>query len=71
MKSDNSKKITSNCILPKAAVCLDPIGNRKLPCVIGNKADCKKCGCVVPFQIESVIVKKQIESFLVTKKLFT
>jgi len=71
MKSDKSKKITSNCILPKAVICLDPMGNRKLPCVIGRKADCEKCGCVVPFQIESVIVKKQIESFQVTKKLFT
>jgi len=71
MRSNNSKKITSNCILPKAVICLDPMGNRKLPCVIGNKADCKRCGCVIPFQIQSVIIKKEIESFLVTKKLFT
>ena len=71
MKSDNSKKITSNCILPKATICLDSMGNRKLPCVIGNKADCNKCGCTIPFQIESLIVKKQIESFQSTKKLFT
>ncbi|MCK5474650.1 MAG: hypothetical protein KAI53_04535, partial [Candidatus Aenigmarchaeota archaeon] len=70
MKSNNSKKITSNCIVPKAAVCLDPMGKRKLPCVIGNKADCSKCGCIVPFQIESII-RKQIKSFYVTKKLFT
>ena len=71
MKSDSSKKITSNCVVKKAAVCLDPMGERKLPCVIGNKADCLKCGCIVPFQIESLMVKKQIESFYVTKKLFT
>jgi len=71
MKSNNSKSITSNCILPKAVVCLDPLGNRKLPCVIGDKADCSRCGCVVPFQIESVIVRKQISSFKVTKTLFT
>ncbi|MFA6096709.1 MAG: radical SAM protein [Candidatus Paceibacterota bacterium] len=71
MKSKNSTGITSNCILPKAVICLDPMGNRKLPCVIGGKADCARCGCVVPFQIESVIVKKQIGSFIVTKKLFT
>jgi Fe-coproporphyrin III synthase len=71
MKSENSRKITSNCALPKSVICLDPMGNRKLPCVIGSKADCAKCGCVVPFQIESVIVRKQIESFSVTKNLFT
>ena len=71
MRSDSSKKITSNCVVKKAAVCFDPMGKRKLPCVIGDKADCSRCGCIVPFQIESLMVKKQIESFYVTKKLFT
>jgi len=71
MKSKNSKKITLNCILPKAVICLDPVGNRKLPCVIGSKADCSRCGCIVPFQIESLIMKKQIKSFYITKRLFT
>lgn len=71
MKSENSKGITSKCKLPQAVICLDPMGNRKLPCVIGEKADCSRCGCVIPFQIESVIIRKQVESFFVTKKLFT
>jgi len=70
MKSNNSKKITLNCILPRAVICLDPMGNRKLPCVIGDKADCSRCGCIIPFQMESVLIKKQIKSFQVTKKLF-
>jgi Fe-coproporphyrin III synthase len=71
MKSKNSKHITSNCKLPQAVISLDPVGNRKLPCVLGKKADCSRCGCVVPFQVESIVIKKQIESFIVTKKLFT
>ena len=71
MKSENSKNVTKNCKLPQAVISLDPVGNRKLPCVLGEKADCSKCGCVVPFQVESIIMKKQLESFLVTKKLFT
>jgi len=71
MLSENSKKITEDCIVPKAVVCLDPMGKRKLPCVIGNKADCSRCGCVIPFFMESVLIRKHIRSFLITKKGFT
>lgn len=70
MLSENSKDITSNCVVRKAAFCIDPMGNRKLPCVIGDKADCLKCGCIVPFFIESVFVRKQIKSLLIIKKGF-
>lgn len=71
MLSENSKKITLNCSVPKVVICLDPMGNRKLPCVIGEKADCSKCGCAVPFFIESVIIRKQIRSLLILKRGFT
>jgi MoaA/NifB/PqqE/SkfB family radical SAM enzyme len=52
MKSENCNKITENCILKKAVLCLDPLGGRKFPCVIGEKANCSKCGCIVPFYME-------------------
>lgn len=71
MKSENSKKITTNCILSKATFCMDPMGNRKFPCVIGEKADCSRCGCIVPFSIESVVNRKNIKSFFIAKKLYT
>jgi len=71
MLSKNSKRTTPNCLVPKAVICLDPMGNRKLPCVIGNKADCARCGCIVAFSIHSIFTKKQIASFLTTKKLFS
>ena len=71
MLSKNSERITSNCLVPKAVICFDPMGNRKLPCVIGNKADCARCGCIVAFSMDSIFAKKQIASFLVTKKLFS
>lgn len=71
MLSKNSKNITKNCLLPKAVVCLDSMGNQKLPCVIGQKADCSKCGCIIPFFVESVIVRKQVKSLYSTKKGFT
>jgi len=53
MKAENCRKITENCVLPRAVICLDPLGKRKLPCVIGNKADCSKCGCIVPFYLKN------------------
>lgn len=71
MLSKNSKKITLNCLLPKSVISLDPMGNRKMPCLMGNKADCSRCGCAIPFFQESVYIKKQLKSFAVTKKLFT
>jgi len=55
MKSENSGKITKNCLLPKATISLDPMGKRKLPCVIGEKADCSRCGCVVPFYLKELL----------------
>jgi len=71
MKSKNSRKISQNCILQRAVISLDPMGNQKLPCVMGDKADCSRCGCVVPFYIESIMVKKQIKSFFSARKLFS
>ncbi len=69
MLSRNSKN--KRCLVPEAVICLDPMGKRKLPCVIGDKADCSRCGCIVSFSMESIFKKKQVGSFLVTKKLFS
>jgi len=71
MLSENSKKVTSACFLPKAVVSLDPQGNIKPSCVIGEKADCSRCGCVIPFFIESLLVRKQLKSLPIIKKGFT
>jgi len=71
MRSVSSAAITAKCPVPEAVVCLDPMGNRKFPCVIGPKADCARCGCIVPFQIESIVTRKQLASLAVTKRLFT
>lgn len=70
MKSTNSSLVTSNCISPKAFVSIDSSGNVKSPCVMGHSADCTKCGCLVPFQLKSVLVKKSLDSLLLTKKFY-
>lgn len=70
LKSENARAVTDNCPTKKYALCIDPLGNIKKPCVLGKKADCSRCGCIIPFQIESTIVRKQWKSFYITKKGF-
>jgi Fe-coproporphyrin III synthase len=68
MKSKNAKKLMKNCPIPKAAVCISPIGTIKKPCVIGEHADCSRCGCIIAYFIESFFVRKQFGSFVVAYK---
>ncbi len=49
MRSNTAKEIVANCNSKDIVYSIDPSGNRKLPCVIGEKADCTRCGCVVPY----------------------
>lgn len=70
MFSKKAKKITTHCLLPKAVICLDPTGQRKLPCVIGEKADCSRCGCVIPYFLESGLVRRETTWFFVSKRAF-
>ncbi len=49
MKSSSAKKIVNNCSSPRKVYSIDASGKRKLPCVIGPKADCSRCGCLVPY----------------------
>jgi MoaA/NifB/PqqE/SkfB family radical SAM enzyme len=49
MKSDRAKPLTDDCLYAKVAPSLGPDGTRKEPCMLGPKADCDGCGCIVPF----------------------
>ncbi|MEW6358611.1 MAG: radical SAM protein [Planctomycetota bacterium] len=51
MKSDRCKPITANCLYRTQAFCYDPMGRVKRPCMMGPKADCSRCGCVLPFHL--------------------
>ncbi len=68
MKSEKSSEITMKCVVPDAVICLNPMGKRKLPCVIGNKADCLRCGCVIPFFMDSLI-KNHIKKHKNSRKI--
>ncbi len=51
MKSQYSKKVTDNCIFEKKGYSLTTTGEIKEKCMLGPKADCDRCGCVVPFYL--------------------
>jgi MoaA/NifB/PqqE/SkfB family radical SAM enzyme len=70
-RSDRAHEaIGDNCRLKWACVALDAQGKRKEPCVLGPKADCSRCGCVVPFMLRA-LKDKDPETLLITSRLFT
>jgi MoaA/NifB/PqqE/SkfB family radical SAM enzyme len=54
MRSDNCRSVTDNCLLRDRSFALDASGQDKGKCVMGNDADCDRCGCVVPFYLRSL-----------------
>lgn len=51
MKRANSKQVTDNCLFESKGFSLNPMGQKKPKCMMGEKADCEKCGCIVPFYL--------------------
>lgn len=54
MRSRNSKKVTDNCEFRLKAFTLDTTGKPKGKCMMGDNADCDRCGCVVPFHMATL-----------------
>lgn len=55
MKSDLAHRVTRSCLFVDRATSFDPKGQVKQKCMLGPKADCDRCGCVVPFYIQSLV----------------
>lgn len=47
------RSIGNNCVFVRNGAAFDAWGNLKKPCVIGPKADCDRCGCIVPFSLKA------------------
>ncbi|MBI4223886.1 MAG: hypothetical protein HY609_03050, partial [Deltaproteobacteria bacterium] len=60
MHSSRSRAVTDHCVFAKRASAFDPMGVRKEKCMLGNKADCNRCGCVVPFYMYSLTHKPTV-----------
>jgi len=54
MRSKNSRSVTDNCLFKEKAFTLGADGNPKGKCMMGDNADCDKCGCVVPFYMATM-----------------
>lgn len=64
MKSDKAREVTDNCLYRTTALCLGPDGKRKAPCMLGPKADCTRCGCIIPFVTRAQVDRREILSDL-------
>jgi MoaA/NifB/PqqE/SkfB family radical SAM enzyme len=60
MKSDVCKQVTDNCLFSEKSFAFGPSGEPKEKCMMGPKADCDRCGCVVPFYLASLVDRKLI-----------
>lgn len=60
MKSNIAKTVTDNCPFAANSFAFDPAGNLKNPCMMGPKADCSRCGCVVPFYLKSLTDRRLV-----------
>ena len=60
MKSDRCRTVTDNCLFAKKSFAFGPDGVQKAKCMMGPKADCDRCGCVVPFYMASLTQRREI-----------
>src|SRR4029077_13246258 len=60
MKSDICKQVTDNCLFSKKSFSFTPQGDLKEKCMMGPKADCDRCGCVVPFYMAALTDRRLI-----------
>ena len=54
MKSNKAKRVTDNCEFRLKAFALGPTGEQKGKCMMGDNADCDRCGCIVPFHMATL-----------------
>lgn len=54
MVSDTAATVTKDCLFAKKAFAYTALGQRKEKCMMGKKADCSRCGCIVPFYLHSL-----------------
>lgn len=60
MKSDRASSVTDSCPFAAKSFAFDPAGMLKQPCMMGAKADCSRCGCVVPFYLRSLTDRRLV-----------
>ncbi len=54
MYSDTASTVTKDCLFARKAFAYTALGQLKEKCMMGAKADCSRCGCIVPFYLHSM-----------------
>lgn len=65
MKKERRRvSVGNNCLFMQKGFALNASGERKRKCMLGPKADCDRCGCIVPFYIRSLDRKYLLKELL-------
>ena len=60
MRPEKAGKVVNNCTFRNKCMAFDSEGKKKEKCVIGENADCRMCGCIVPYYLHFRLDKKLI-----------
>jgi Fe-coproporphyrin III synthase len=60
MRSDLAGAVTRDCLFARKAFAYDAMGRPKEKCMMGPRADCSRCGCVVPFYMRSLTDRRLV-----------
>lgn len=60
MRSPRCLEVTRGCLLRRRGFALDAAGRSKGKCVMGERADCDRCGCVVPYYLRALTDRRMI-----------
>lgn len=60
MRAETCRRVTDNCLLRTRSFAFDAGGRQKGKCVMGDQADCDRCGCVVPYYLRSLTDRELI-----------
>ena len=52
-ENNRHRAVGRNCVFFRNGTAFDAWGNVKKPCVMGPRADCDRCGCIVPFSVKA------------------
>lgn len=72
MKSENVSEVTERCLVPKMIYSMQTDGKRKPKCMLGRKADCSKCGCMIAYgAANKPTLLKKMRGLMFFKNMFT
>jgi sulfatase maturation enzyme AslB (radical SAM superfamily) len=60
MRPEQCRDVTDHCLLRSRSFAFDASGRSKGKCVMGQRADCHRCGCVVPYYLRSLTDRRMI-----------